>query len=149
MLYMLTGEIQMGKTRWLERRVDEARAAGIDVHGVLAPGAWREEARGPSERAGLGWAMSSAAVARVDAHFANLARAAGAPSRRGLLVVDELGRLELIHGDGLVHALELLRRGPQPAWEDAVVVVRRDLLDRAHEALDTAWPAVAHIVPPG
>ena len=186
MLYMLTGEIQTGKTRWLERRVDEARAAGIDVHGVLAPGVWRrlpggglekvgidnvllpsgerihlavrrdlarsagrEEARGPSERAGLGWAMSSAAVARVDAHFANLARAAGAPSRRGLLVVDELGRLELIHGDGLVHALELLRRGPQPAWEDAVVVVRRDLLDRAHEALDAAWPAVAHIVPSG
>lgn len=110
MLYMLTGEIQTGKTRWLARRVDEARAAGIDVHGVLAPGVWRrlpggglekvgidnvllpsgerihlavrrdlarsagrEEARGPSERAGLGWAMSSAAVARVDAHFANLA----------------------------------------------------------------------------
>lgn len=40
MLYMLTGEIQTGKTRWLARRVDEARAAGIDVHGVLAPGVW-------------------------------------------------------------------------------------------------------------
>lgn len=185
MLYLLTGEIQTGKTRWLERRAARAAEAGVRVYGVLAPGVWHEdgaggfeklgidnvllpqnerihlaerrdiaqrlgsvEPDGPSERARLGWAMSNAALARVNEHFSRLAcEAAQVGGARGLLVVDELGRLELMRGEGLTAALDLLRRGPQPAWEDAVVVVRAGLLDRAHDALDSAWGGAVHVLP--
>lgn len=185
MLYLVSGEIQTGKTRWLQERLAAARADGVVVHGVLAPGVWRADGRGgfeklgidnillpsgervhladrrdlaqragtaeacgQSERAGLGWAMSSEALARVDAHFDRLAREAAPVERdRGVLVVDELGRLELMHGGGIAHALELLRRGPQPGWADAVAVVRRGLLPLAHEALDAAWPEVREVFP--
>lgn len=51
MLFILTGDIQTGKTRWLERLVGELAEAGVQVEGVLAPGVWRERADGePGER---------------------------------------------------------------------------------------------------
>ena len=40
MLYLLTGDIQLGKTRWLEARLEELARAGVAVHGVLSPGVW-------------------------------------------------------------------------------------------------------------
>ncbi len=185
MLYLVTGDVRTGKTRWLERELAAARGRGASVFGVLAPGVWRQDGRGgfeklgidnvllpqgerlrladrrdiavasgtveqggQSERAGLGWSMSESALARVDAHFELLGReVAPVPLERGVLVVDELGRLELLHGAGLVHALELLSRGPQPAWSDAVAVVRRDLLPAARAALDGAWDGVREVVP--
>ena len=194
-LFVLTGEIQTGKTRWLQRLVDGLSAAGAPVRGVVAPGDWARfgtgfeklgidnvllpsgevvhlarrrdlaEASGlgacrQSEGAGLGWAMSDAALSRIDAHFdqlmqseASLASAAeggfaSKPFRRpGLTVVDELGRLELLRGQGLVHALELLERGPSAAWPHAIAVVRRDLVPTAHERLAGAWSDIAVIGP--
>ena len=139
-LYLLTGEIQTGKTRWLERVTGELAAAGVPVAGVVAPGVWRIaedgfyeklgidnvllpggervhlacrhdlalaagmlEARGQSERAGLRWAMSDAALEQVDVHVGRVARDSRgvAALRPGLLVIDELGRLELMRGEGL------------------------------------------------
>ena len=41
MLLILTGNIQTGKTRWLERVVAELVARDVRVEGVLAPGVWR------------------------------------------------------------------------------------------------------------
>lgn len=192
MLFILTGEIQTGKTRWLRRLVDRLSAAGVPVRGALAPGDWvRKEAgfekRGidnvllpsgevvhlarrrdlaeasggldalcQSERAGLGWAMSDDALSRVDAHFAGMVRgdrlddgsaAASAPRRAGLTVVDELGRLELLRGEGLRHALELLERGPSARWPHAIAVVRRDLVPIACERLSAAWGDIRVIGP--
>lgn len=132
MLFVLTGDVQTGKTRWLERLVDDARAQGVVAEGVLAPGVWRRRAPGEEEgarglagagafeklgidnrllptgetlpfarrrdlaqedgaydaesqsaRAGLGWEISDAAIARVNAHFDELARRAGAGSAAG------------------------------------------------------------------
>ena len=40
MLTLLTGDIQTGKTRWLQARVAELTASGTEVWGVLAPGVW-------------------------------------------------------------------------------------------------------------
>lgn len=183
MLYLLCGEIQTGKTRWLERRVEQIVRSGAPVAGVLAPGVWRElgegarfeklgidnvllpggervhlalrrdlaigsgalERAGQSERARLGWAMSDAALARVDAHLAWLAdddvhgREGFVAEADGWLVIDELGRLELLRGEGLVHGVELLSRGPRPGWPYAIAVVRRDLLPAAHALFDDAW----------
>ena len=40
MLFFLTGDVQIGKTRWLQQLVDVVVAAGVAVAGVLAPGDW-------------------------------------------------------------------------------------------------------------
>ena len=40
MLFLLTGEVQIGKTRWLESLVAELGAFGVPCAGVLAPGQW-------------------------------------------------------------------------------------------------------------
>ncbi len=236
MLYLLTGGIQAGKTRWIECRLAQLGRMGVPVYGVVAPGVWRmaagegaragggdardaacarrvegcgaDAAAGPapdrapaaeaaagahlvayeklgidnvllpggervrlarrrdlalaeggvecdgqSERAGLGWAMSDAAIARVNAHFDGLERlvardaeegGAAAPPR-GLLVVDELGPLELVRGEGLASAVRLLLRGPQRRWPDALVVVRRSMLPAAHGLLDPVWGAAREI----
>lgn len=42
MLFILSGQIQTGKTRWLESLVSELHDAGVESYGVLAPGVWRE-----------------------------------------------------------------------------------------------------------
>lgn len=235
MLFLLTGEIQTGKTRWLESLVSEIVDMHVNIAGVLAPGVWRETpvegpvegpvgtptrsvadtpatafartpiegaaatpaagqrlekigidnvllpsgerlsfarrrdlalaeessrsgivaGSGQSERAGLGWAISDATIARVNEHFARLAAAdGGVPAGKitlggsnipagketpGILIVDELGRLELERGEGLVEAVRLLARGPRPRWQHAIAVVRPSLLGRAHELLDHAW----------
>lgn len=189
MLYLLTGEIQTGKTRWLERVVAELAGEGIPVAGVLAPGVWRAcadgsfeklgidnlllpggervhlarrrdlaceagllEPGGQSERAGLRWAMSDDALARVDAHVARVARA-GMPGadgrpRPGLLVIDEFGRLELVRGEGLRQSVAAVAAGSSAAWPHALIVVRAALLSLAHERFDAAWGgAVREIAP--
>ena len=46
MLFILTGDVQSGKTRWLERLVAELAADGVESRGVLAPGVWRLRADG-------------------------------------------------------------------------------------------------------
>lgn len=237
MLLVLTGAIQSGKTRWLQRLVGRAEAMGVPVSGVLAPGVWERDARdvlvktgidnlllpqgqtvhfgtrrpagetsqpagaGPARpaapagrggrpdagdagaRAGLSWVIPDQAVAQVNAHLDGLVREARASRRRaqageptgpgmagpgdtsgsgrapqaladtggmlrgGLLVIDELGRLELERGEGISSALELLALGPTPAFPVALVVVREQLLDKARELLAPAWGEVRPVLP--
>jgi hypothetical protein len=40
MLFLLTGEVQIGKTRWLEKLVADLAERGVLCAGVLAPGQW-------------------------------------------------------------------------------------------------------------
>ena len=226
MLFVLTGGIQTGKTRWLGRLVEALGAEGARCAGVMAPGAWRKrrcgtapsagelavgsraeseyeklgidnvllpggervpfarrvdlacqagayDSRSQSARAGLGWAIDDAAIARVNAHFRALAAEAGpeietaesvgmsvsgvgsadpslADARQhvaSLLIVDELGRLELMRGEGLVEAMALLDRGPTQAFPHALVVVREDLIPLAYKRLAPAWGAPEPIRP--
>ncbi|MDD6289683.1 MAG: hypothetical protein PUA57_05785, partial [Eggerthellales bacterium] len=181
MLLILTGEIQIGKTRWLQELVCELQEEGVAVSGVIAPGIWVERPDGQvgadadrgmaeegryeklginnlllpqgqlvpfarrrdlsqadgtehqssqSSRAQLGWDIDDAAIAQVNAHFDQLAQSP-APPRPGLLVVDELGRLELMREEGLTSALDALSAGPSPLAAHALVVVREGLLDLA------------------
>ncbi|ACV22509.1 Uncharacterised protein [Slackia heliotrinireducens] len=46
MLFVLTGDIQTGKTRWLEALVSELERSGAGVFGVVSPGVWEQ---GPRE----------------------------------------------------------------------------------------------------
>ena len=179
MLYILTGEIQTGKTRWLQALIDKLGEKGVPLEGVLAPGVWRPNPTKPNgfEKLGidnvmlpggevvpfarrrdlasgetikmelqgmptdmkLAWAFSDEAVERVNAHFAELA-AGEPPARPGLLVVDELGRLELERGGlGLTEAVGLVARGPRPGWPHALIVVRDWLVPRARMVFGPAW----------
>lgn len=190
MLYLLTGQVQTGKTRWLQGLVSAYEARGVAVGGVLAPGVWREatardgaasfeklgidnillpehetipfasrrdlavldgtiDAESQSARARLHWEISRDALARVNAHFEQLTREAHVKTAASLLVVDELGRLELLHGEGLACALALLELGPTPAYPEAIVVVRETLLPQAHELLDGPWNGDVREIAPG
>ena len=176
MLFILTGDIQTGKTRWLETLVDSLESGSTPVLGVLAPGVWRSgdepdavrehvdangfeklgidnvllpqheripfarrrdiaEAEGlldpdaQSEKAQLFWHIDEKALVRVNDHLAALPDSG--TGKPGLLVIDELGRLEFLRGGGLTEALRLLDKGPTEAFPHALVIVREALLDEA------------------
>ena len=314
MLFLLTGDVQIGKTRWLEKLCGDLAAAGVCVAGVIAPGQWVPRAEGqPGGRHGfdgegrfeklgidnallpqgerivfarrrdlaegdqpfaqgeqakaaqLAWAISDEAIAQVNDHFIMLAAmgqgdspfvpfatkesnrktcGGGSPaattkpenhprssfafgtagkesidghgpiSRNGnvpadtamgqgdspfvplsgggargrattgsastdgdsagdhptaggaltgavsasekqapaiapgtFLMVDELGRLELLRGCGLTNAVALLDAGPTPTFPHALAVVRETLLDQAISRFASAWGEPQPIAP--
>lgn len=199
MLFLLTGDVQIGKTRWLEDLCASLQAAGTCVAGVVAPGQWvpRPEGqpggkhgfdgagrfeklgidnvllpqgeriefarrrdlaaggqsvrgRGAGEGGELGWAISDTAIAQVNAHFATLAKQAANETRlapHAMLVVDELGRLELLRGCGLTNALAILDAGPTPQFPHAIAVVRETLLDEARRRFEPRWGKATVIGP--
>lgn len=120
-------------------------------------------------RAGLVWCIDDAAIDAVSAHFGRLAEHAAAhgshaagpcpdprldprsvpDAHRRVLVVDELGRLELMRGEGLTGAMSLLARGPQGYYDHAVVVARDmfGLNARVEELYADAWGGSARIRP--
>lgn len=188
MLFLLTGEVQIGKTRWLESLVAELGAFGVPCAGVLAPGQWvpstgpHADANGfeklgidnvllpggervPFARRGdlaradgtfdeesqaakaeLAWHIDDAAIDRVNAHFDEITAHASAVAP-GLLIVDELGRLEIWRNGGLTSAMALLAQGPTAAFPHALAVVRDYLLDDAEILLAEAWPDHCRISP--
>lgn len=188
MLFLLTGEVQIGKTRWLESLVAELGAFGVPCAGVLAPGQWvpstgpHADANGfeklgidnvllpggervPFARRGdlaradgtfdeesqaakaeLAWHIDDAAIDRVNAHFDEITAHASAVAP-GLLIVDELGRLEIWRNGGLTSAVALLAQGPTAAFPHALAIVRDYLLDDTEALLAPAWPEIARISP--
>ena len=165
MLFILTGDIRTGKTTWLEARVRELEATGVPVRGVLAPGVWHDGEKVGIENvllptrervllatpvrhgcsAGLGWEFNAAALACVNEHLAGLSSGSGGAP--GLLVIDEIGPLELRRGGGLTEGLTLLAAGPTPTWPNALVVVRSSLAEEAAAHLSPAWHSVELIRP--
>ena len=194
MLLVLTGDIQIGKTRWLMGCVELLERAGVVCEGVVAPGVWEErrlpdgtgefeklgidnlllpshelvpfarredlaraagafDAESQAARLGLVWHIDEAALARVNRHFDELGRAeAAGPAEDGparLLVVDELGRLELTRGGGLTAAMDLLARGPAGRYTHALVVARQafGLNEHVAELFGNAWGGSCEIAP--
>lgn len=233
MLFVLTGDVQIGKTRWLERLIADLTTQGVACAGVVAPGVWRKRtdaemerirsgaadmssmairlgSAGPYEKLGidnvllpegeriafarrrdlaqeagvfdensqsaqvqLGWEIDDDAIERVNAHFDALAGAerrsgdvarAGDAARVGsgvcedalrrkkedapcLLVIDELGRLELMGNAGLTSAMALLGNGPSARYPHALTVVRSWLVDAARERFEDAWGPLRAISP--
>ena len=119
-----------------------------------------------AKAAQLAWAISDEAIAQVNDHFAMLAKMGqgdspfvpfGAVSAGekpapeiapgSFLVVDELGRLELLRGCGLTNAVALLDAGPTPTFPHALAVVRETLLDQAISRFAPAWREPHPIAP--
>ena len=188
MLLVLTGDVQIGKTRWLVKLVDELSERGIESCGVVAPGKWipssgpYSDAHGyeklgidnvllpqkeriafalrpdvavakgyetdgcQSGRAGLGWCIFDDAIDQVNRHF-DLLNEEDASDNFGLLIVDELGRLELLRNEGLTSALTLLEKGPMNAGRHALVVVRDALSSHAIGRFSERWVGHAIISP--
>lgn len=71
----------------------------------------------------LGWEFSDAAIERINAHLASCESC-------DLLVIDELGILELVRGGGFTQGMRLLDEGLVDA---ALVVIRESLLPYAQE----------------
>lgn len=89
-----------------------------------------------------GWDISEEALLRVNQHFDTLQRQTSSmqgTKKQGVLIIDELGQLELKHGKGLLSAVTLLERGQTPLYEHAFVVVRQSLVPQALALLTGAW----------
>ncbi len=195
MLFVLTGDVKTGKTRWLQELVKALQSEGVSVCGVLAPGAWADRRDDPisfphadangfeklgidnvllpgdervafarrvdlatsegafdpnseSGKAKLGWQISDMAIGRVNEHFSALRTtgenaSAHAPA---LLVIDELGRLELECGGGLTEAVAMLEDGPTDAMQHALIVVRKALLPSIEGRFES-WGEPVHLAP--
>ena len=197
MLFILTGTIQTGKTRWLQQLIADLERHGVTPCGVVAPGTWIEhrladgsidyektgidnellptherisfarradlatregtfDAHSQSAQLKLAWSIEDAAIDAVNSHFGRLRDEARQPdpdarrllSNRNLLIVDELGRLELSADKGLIRAMELLDDGRGDAFDHALIVVRKQLAECAFNRFSHVdWGGMKAIAP--
>ncbi|MCX6361332.1 MAG: hypothetical protein NT029_16125 [Armatimonadetes bacterium] len=150
---VVTGPRGSGKSSLCLRWAEEARSAGLAVAGLVTIGVWAG-----GEKTGLQALDLRTGIRRGLAHIAaggdvdtTLGRwvfdhdalrwGAGllhAACPTDLLIVDELGPLELCHASGWHGALEVLQAG---AYGAAAVTVRPSLLERFGDVA-----AVRHVV---
>jgi nucleoside-triphosphatase THEP1 len=151
-LTILTGPGGSGKTTLCRELAAAARRSGRDVAGVLSPGrfaetrkvgidamdprsgeirplAWRHDATRPGTLELCSWSFDQAVLTWGNGLL-------GRATPCDLLVVDELGPLELLERRGWIAGLEALDSG---GYERALAVVRPGLLEHAH----ARWPRAA------
>ncbi len=141
MIIVLTGDSGSGKTTLCQRIVASLKGRGSDVAGVLTrprfalgqkAGMDVQDVRTGERRALAERAAMGEGTAKLGWQFDGAGLAWGAQALRGampcdVLVVDELGPLELVHNQGWIVALDILRTNQ---YRDALVVVRSELLER-------------------
>ncbi len=165
MLYVVTGDIQSGKTTWTQSAVRLLESKNICCEGVLAPGMWKEVMGKPyksgiynvllpnqerivfglkpdssnnveanvscSSTKSSGWFIDPTAIDRVNSHLTKFNTPLPEKVDKRILIIDELGFLELCQHKGLTEAVSLLDNGPNYRYEHALVVVRSK--DNLHE----------------
>lgn len=95
-----------------------------------------------ADEAKLAWRVYDDAIERINAHFDTL-YVPGLGSQ-DLLIVDEIGTLELVHGKGFTSALRLLDNPAEAARDsnsmpNAVIIMRPELLETTKKRLTPAW----------
>ncbi len=151
---IITGEIGAGKTTFCSHITNWARRDGLRVRGVISPGVFEdgqkvgisavnlknnesrplaylrnEETSGPKTKR---WAFSEETI-----QWGNQFLARATPC--DMLVVDELGPIELERGGGWTRGLQIIDGGD---FQAAIVVIRPHLLDQA----SARWPASSTVV---
>jgi nucleoside-triphosphatase THEP1 len=145
---LLTGPVGVGKTTVAERVVGLARRQGLVCGGLLTPaminpcgqkiGIWGVNIRTGERRilARTDRELGGPAIGPYSFHKASLTWATGvverALSSSDLLVVDEIGKLELWRGTGLAPILPHLAAGQA---RQALVLVRESLLSELQARL--------------
>lgn len=158
-LWALTGERGAGKTTFCRALAERARAAGWDVAGLLSPGVFENGVKtgilAQDLRTGETHPLARVHPAPDPANamqtesfslafgnwlfdpstfiWGNQVLEASLPC--DLLIVDELGPLELVRGEGWTSALAVLR---QPCYRVGLVVVRPELVEVARRSLPIA-----------
>ena len=147
-IYLLTGEIQSGKTNLCLDIIKIAGEEGIRLGGVISPGVFLKrqktgidvldirsgERRRLADNLGEGspdlttrrWAFRLDAVSWGNQILKNAIPC-------DLLVIDELGPLEFNRGEGWVNGFETVASGDYAA---ALLVIRPSLLDEARQRWD-------------
>ena len=143
LITLLTGEIQSGKTSLCLEVVAAARSAGVQLGGLISPGVFEDGekiaidvldvrsgertrlAEGPggnlTDLTTRRWAFQSQAVAWGNRVLKN-----AVPCE--LLVIDELGPLEFLRGEGWLNGFQAVASGDYTA---ALLVIRPSLLEEA------------------
>lgn len=142
-LALVTGDSGAGKTTWCHALVEAARQRGLRVAGLLSPPVFEQGVKTGIDLLDLTTGERRRLAARRPAFDPDAAVRkwlfdesvvgwANAVLRRvevcDVLLLDELGPLELLHGQGFVAALDLLDRG---GYHAAVAVIRPTLLAEA------------------
>lgn len=141
-IYIITGGVETGKTRWFESFINFLDAENKAYAGLICPGIWDSgqklgidavllpnkikinlAMRKENNEVGFlkKWNFRDAAISEINEHFSNL-------PKNEFLFVDEIGPLEIERGEGFTKALEILKIGE---FEKAFVVVRRHLIEAA------------------
>lgn len=150
---VLTGPSGCGKTALCLRAAEAARAKGLVVRGLVSPARVVDGVKvgidvldlaGDERRRLAEVAPPTSSPATMHWRFDADALSWGMSVLRhavpcDLLVVDELGPLELVRGEGWVGAMDILRSG---AYHWALVVVRPALVQRFINLVLTRQPLV-------
>jgi nucleoside-triphosphatase THEP1 len=160
-LYLLTAPSGAGKTTFCAALAEQARAAGWDVAGVLSPPIFENGQKvgilvqnlrtGETRPLAIAYHLSlstlhlSLSTLPLSTYHLPLGNWLFSPSALAwgndllasclptdLFIVDELGPLELIRGEGWVNALEALRSG---RYKTGLVVIRPELVEKARQQL--------------
>ncbi|MCA9977920.1 MAG: ATP-binding cassette domain-containing protein, partial [Anaerolineales bacterium] len=155
-LFLVTGLPGVGKTTWCGELIELARRRGLQVAGLWSPAVFANgrkigidlvdlfhderrrlaNLRGKKEVtavATIQWAFDSDAITGGNTVLQNL-------PPNDLLLIDELGPLEFMRGEGFIAGLDVLDAG---AYRVAVVVIRPSLLPEAQ----ARWPHAQVITP--
>jgi hypothetical protein len=143
-LWVLTGERGVGKTTHCRVLVEQARASGWDVAGLLSPGIFKDGVKTGilTQNLRTGESRPLAVLAThspLTTHHLPLGQWLFDPSVIAwgnqifqsrqpcdLFIVDELGPLEFFRGEGWINAFDALRQVP---YRLGVVVIRPECID--------------------
>jgi len=156
---LVSGAIGAGKTTVCQKVVEAARARGFACGGLLTPPLIEDGRKVGIVGVDLG-SGERRVLARTDHdlggpcvgcyHFtadafawANAVIASAVEAGCDLLVVDEIGPLELVQGGGLAPTLDVLGAAPR-----ALIVVRISLVDALRRRLESVKRASLPAVPP-
>lgn len=146
-LWMLTGPRGAGKTMFCRSLSEQAHAAGWDVAGLLSPAIFNKDIKtgilaedlrtgetrplaSSVSRASFDLRLGNWYLDSTTIEWGNRILETSLPC--DLFLVDELGPLEFLRGEGWNSALQALR---QPGYRLGIVTIRPELLETARKSL--------------